>query len=133
MPLLSAEFPDLKGRSVFITGGGSGIGAAVSEGFLAQGAKVAFVQRSDASEFCNSMQSKYGSRPLFIRCDVTDIPALTFAIQQARESHGPIQVLVNNAADDSRHQLDGLTVEAWDISLNVEFAPAFFYCPSSRR
>ena len=44
-------FPDLSGASVFITGGGSGIGAALTEGFLRQGAKVAFVQRSDASDF----------------------------------------------------------------------------------
>ena len=63
-----ATYPDLKGASVFITGGGSGIGAALTKGFLRQGAKVAFVQRSDAAEFCDAMEQKTGNRPLFIRC-----------------------------------------------------------------
>ena len=53
-----AMFNDLKDRSVFITGGGSGIGAFLTEGFLEQGAKVAFVQRSDASGFCDEMEEK---------------------------------------------------------------------------
>ena len=57
---LTATYHDLAGKSVFITGGGSGIGAALSEGFLAQGASVAFVQRSDATAFCEEMVEKYG-------------------------------------------------------------------------
>jgi len=60
IPPKTATFYDLKGKSVFITGGGSGIGAALSEGFLAQGASVAFVQRSDATAFCEEMAEKYG-------------------------------------------------------------------------
>jgi NAD(P)-dependent dehydrogenase (short-subunit alcohol dehydrogenase family) len=67
-------FPDLHGQSVFITGGGSGIGAALTEAFLRQGAKVAFVQRSDASTFVEEMASLTGNRPLFLPCDITDIP-----------------------------------------------------------
>ena len=50
-----ATYPDLDNASVFITGGGSGIGAALTEGFLRQGAKVAFVQRSDAAPFCDEI------------------------------------------------------------------------------
>ena len=60
-------FPDLKGTSVFITGGGSGIGAALTEGFLRQGARVAFVQRSDASAFCDEMEKATGSGPCSFR------------------------------------------------------------------
>ena len=56
----TASFQDLKNASVFITGGGSGIGAALTEGFLQQGARVAFVQRSDASDFCDRMDETYG-------------------------------------------------------------------------
>ena len=56
----NATFHDLEGRSVFITGGGSGIGAALSDGFLAQGANVTFVQRTDASEFVAEMAGKHG-------------------------------------------------------------------------
>ena len=65
-------YPDLNGQSVFITGGGSGIGAALTEGFLRQGARVAFCQRSDASVFCDDMEKTTGHRPLFLPCDITD-------------------------------------------------------------
>lgn len=115
----SATFHDLRGKSVFISGGGSGIGEYLTEGFLAQGAKVAFVQRSDASALCDRMEARYGARPLFIACDVTDIAALQDAIAQAASAHGDVGVLVNNAALDNRHTLDALTVEEWDHMQNV--------------
>ena len=76
----NVTFHDLKNTSVFITGGGSGIGAAITEGFLAQGAKVAFVQRSECEEFIETMSSKYNHKPLFIKCDITDTKALQKAI-----------------------------------------------------
>ena len=60
----SATFPDLMGASVLVTGGGSGIGASLTEGFLRQGAKVAFVQRSDATPFVDEMAEATGNRPL---------------------------------------------------------------------
>ncbi|MDE0208571.1 MAG: SDR family NAD(P)-dependent oxidoreductase, partial [Boseongicola sp.] len=85
-------FPDLKGQSVFVTGGGSGIGAAVVEGFLQQGARTAFIQRSDAEDFCDRMEDSCGSRPMFIRCDVTDIVALQKAIAETSAIQGPITV-----------------------------------------
>ena len=72
----TAQYPDLQGASVFITGGGSGIGASLTEGFLRQGAKVAFVQRSDSTEFCDQMEADTGTRPLFIPCDITDTARL---------------------------------------------------------
>lgn len=122
----AATFHDLKGQSVFISGGGSGIGATLTEGFLAQGANVAFVQRSDASALCDSLEEQYGARPLFLSCDVTDIPALQAAVAQAAEAHGPVGVLVNNAAWDNRHTLDGLTVEEWDHMSNVNIRHHFF-------
>ncbi len=122
----SAVFPDLKDKSVFITGGGSGIGASLTKGFIAQGAKVAFVQRSDASELCHALEAKYANRPLFIACDITDNEALFDAIDQARKANGPITVLVNNAAADTRHQIEGYTIEEWDRSLNINLRPHFF-------
>ena len=121
-----ATFHDLAGTSVFITGGGSGIGAALTEGFLAQGAKVAFVQRSDATAFCDAAAERHGIRPLFISCDVTDIPALQSAMGQAAAAHGPIGILVNNAANDSRHTLQGTGVLDWNANLSVNLRPHFF-------
>ena len=121
-----ATFHDLEGRSVFITGGGSGIGAALTEGFLAQGARVAFVQRSDATPLVEDLRSRHGRAPLFLPCDVTDIPALRAAMAAAAEAHGPITVLVNNAARDDRHAVEGYTVEEWDRAQDINLRPHFF-------
>lgn len=122
----NAVFHDLRGRSVFITGGGSGIGAGLTEGFLQQGAKVAFVQRSDAAEFCDEMEAKTGSRPLFIRCDITDNDALRAAIATAVAAHGPITVLVNNAGNDKRHTTAEVDDEFWDWSIGINLRAYFF-------
>lgn len=119
-------YPDLRGTSVFITGGGSGIGAALTEGFLKQGAKVAFVQRSDATAFCDSMQSAYGVRPLFIPCDITDVQALKAAIGAAAQAHGPVTVLVNNAANDKRHATQEVSEDFWDWSMAINLKAYFF-------
>ncbi len=121
-----ATFHDLKDTSVFITGGGSGIGAALTDGFLAQGAKVAFVQRSDASEFCATMDAKHGHKPLFIPCDVTDTAALQAAIAQSAKAHGTITTLVNNAAWDKRHETQGFTPQDWANMIAVNLSPHFF-------
>lgn len=119
-------FPDLKGASVFITGGGSGIGAALTEAFLRQGAQVAFVQRSDATGFCDSMQATTGQRPLFIPCDITDVAALQAAIATAAAAHGPVTVLVNNAANDKRHATLDVTEEFWDWAMAINLKAYFF-------
>jgi galactose dehydrogenase len=121
-----ATFHDLEGASVFITGGGSGIGAALTEGFIAQGAKVAFVQRSDASEFAAEIGARHGTAPRFIRCDITDVAALQAAMAEAAAAHGPITVLVNNAANDKRHPIEGFPVEDWDAMQAVNLRPHFF-------
>jgi NAD(P)-dependent dehydrogenase (short-subunit alcohol dehydrogenase family) len=119
-------YPDLQGRAVFITGGGSGIGAALTEGFLRQGARVAFVQRSDAAGFAAEMAAKTGNQPLFIRCDITDTDALRDAIAQAEEAHGAARVLVNNAANDQRHTTAEVTPEFFDWSIGINFKAYFF-------
>ena len=122
----TCTFHDLAGKSVFITGGGSGIGASLTEGFLEQGAKVAFVQRSDADDFVAEMLEKHGTAPRFIPCDITDIAALKNAMRKAAESHGPITVLVNNAANDMRHTLADYGPEEWDQSQAINLRPHFF-------
>jgi galactose dehydrogenase len=123
---LPASFPDLKGRSVWISGGGSGIGEYLTEGFVSQGCKVAFVQRSDATAVCDRLEREYGNRPLFIPCDVTDTEALKASIAQSAEAHGDIEVLVNNAAWDNRHTLDELTEERWNHMMNVNLRHHYF-------
>jgi len=123
---VTATFHDLKDASVFITGGGSGIGASITDGFLAQGAKVAFVGRSDATEFADQMEAKHGHRPLFVQCDITDTDALQAAIATSAEAHGPITALVNNAANDKRHSTAELTPEDWDWLQAINLKAYFF-------
>ncbi len=123
---MTATYSDISGASVFITGGGSGIGAALTEGFLRQGARVAFVQRSDASAFVEEMAQATGNRPLFIQCDITDIPALQAAIAQAADAHGPITTLVNNAANDKRHSTAEVTEDFYTWMMDINFKAYFF-------
>ena len=125
-----ASFPDLQGRSVFITGGGSGIGAALTEGFLRQGAKVAFCQRSDATPFCDAMEAATGNRPLFLPCDISVTDQLKLTLDTAAKVQGPITVLVNNAANDKRHETLQTDEALWDWSMAVNLRSYFFACQS---
>ncbi|MCX7558376.1 SDR family NAD(P)-dependent oxidoreductase [Sulfitobacter sp. F26204] len=119
-------YADLKGKSVFITGGGSGIGAAVTEAFVKQGAKVAFVQRSDGSAFCDVIEASHGVRPVFIQCDITDIPALKDAMGRVGILQGPIDILVNNAANDQRHRTEDVDEAFWDRAMAINLKAYFF-------
>jgi NAD(P)-dependent dehydrogenase (short-subunit alcohol dehydrogenase family) len=121
-------FPDLDGASVFVTGGGSGIGAALTEGFLRQGARVAFIGRSDYSGFAEEMEAATGRRPLFLRGDVTDNASLFDAMDRAADAHGPITRLVNNAADDDRHDLLDVTEDYWRAQIDVNLKAYLFAC-----
>jgi NAD(P)-dependent dehydrogenase (short-subunit alcohol dehydrogenase family) len=123
-----AIFPDLSGKSVFVTGGGSGIGAALTEGFLAQGARVAFVQRSDGSDFVARMEEAYDNRLLFMPCDISDVEALKRCMAQAAQAHGTLSVLVNNAANDTRHTLADTSLEDWERGMAINLRPHFFTC-----
>ena len=123
-----ATFPDLQGRSVFITGGGSGIGAALTEAFLRQGAKVAFCQRSDATPVCDAMEAATGNRPLFLPCDISVTDQLQLTLDTAARVQGPITVLVNNAANDRRHETLATDEALWDWSMAVNLRSYFFAC-----
>ena len=126
MKTISTRFPDLAGKSVFISGGGSGIGEYLTEGFIDQGAKVAFCQRSDATSLCDRIEKKYGVRPLFLKCDVTDIAEYKRVLGQAAKANGDISILVNNAAWDNRHTLEEMTPEKWDYMQNVNIRHHYF-------
>ena len=122
------QFPDLKGQTVFITGGGSGIGAEFTRAFTRQGAKVGFVslRQEVAGQLCDDIEQSTGSRPFYVRCDIRDVAALKDAIAEVRDALGPIAILVNNAARDTRHKLESMTVDEWDNLLNTNLRPYFF-------
>ena len=123
-----AVFPSLKDRSVFITGGGSGIGASLVEHFCAQGARVAFVDvAEDAAQIVITSVTKAGHRPPgFFACDLRNINDLRNAIVKAAERNGPIRVLINNAGNDDRHQTADVSVAYWDDRMAVNLRHVFF-------
>jgi D-xylose 1-dehydrogenase len=120
-----ASFPSLKDRVVLVTGGGSGIGASVVTAFCGQGSKVAFIDiDAEASE---KLTKSIGARsPLFVHCDLTDIDALRTAIERVRKELGPVSVLVNNAANDSREAIADVSPDSWDRSMNANLKHQFF-------
>ncbi len=122
-----ARYPALTGRVVFVTGGASGIGAAIVEAFVDQGAKVAFVDILDAESvaLCDRLAAT-GPRPLFLHCDLLHIEALQAAITQARDALGPISVLINNAANDQRHQAEDLTPDDFDRAMGLNLKHQYF-------
>ncbi len=123
-----ARYPSLQARPVLITGGASGIGAAMVEQFSLQGAKVAFldVATEPAEKLIRSLDGRSAHQPLFVQCDVTDIFALQTAIRHVENSLGTIRVLVNNAANDDRHDVKDVTPEYWDNRMNVNLRHHFF-------
>lgn len=125
-----AIYPGLAGKTVFITGGGSGIGAAHTTAFAGQKSKVAFVDiaESESRALVERIKSETGNAPLFIRCDIRDVAALQAAIERVRTELGDIAVLVNNAANDQRHKVEDVTVEYWDDRMATNLRPMFFAC-----
>ena len=122
------KFLDIENKSVLITGGGSGIGAEITKAFIQQGAKVSFVQRSDAEHFCDKVEAEFNSRPYFIKCDITDLSALKKAVDLANSVNGDADILVNNAANDDRHETLNVTEEYWDNSQAINLKSYFFAC-----
>src|SRR3954469_6748780 len=115
------RYPSLEGKSVLISGGATGIGAALVEHFAAQGAKVGFVDiDTEGALALQARLEQAGLRGIhFEECDVTNIPRLRSAIGAIRQRIGPIQVLVNNAANDERHLIEETTPESWDAGVAV--------------
>jgi NAD(P)-dependent dehydrogenase (short-subunit alcohol dehydrogenase family) len=124
----SASYPSLEGRVVFVTGGGSGIGASIVEHFCAQGSRVAFVdiERAASETLVDTIGRRGQPAPAFVPCDVRDIAALRGAMAQVRDRLGPIRVLVNNAAHDERHAIERVTPEYWDDRFAVNLRHQFF-------
>ncbi|MFZ9068710.1 MAG: SDR family NAD(P)-dependent oxidoreductase, partial [bacterium] len=128
-----ARYPSLADRVAFVTGGGSGIGAAIVQALAEQGARVAFVDiLEDASRSLIQQLSDVDHQPLFIQCDLNDIGALRQAIQRVYQELGPIGILVNNAASDERHEVDKVTPDYWDSAMDVNLRHQFFAAQAVR-
>jgi len=122
-----AVYPSLKDKLVVITGGGSGIGAALTEGFAAQGARVVFLDVADAdSKALETSLSAHAHAPRYIRCDLKDLSGLRTTLDEVARTHGPVDILINNAANDDRHALAEVTPQYWDDRIAVNLRHLFF-------
>ena len=122
----NARYPSLHDRVVFITGGGSGIGAAMVEAFVAQGSNVAFVDIAKEESLKLVERAVGPQKPLFIECDLTNLAALEAAMVETRQRLGPIAVLINNAANDTRRAFVDVTEADWDFTMAVNLKHQFF-------
>jgi NAD(P)-dependent dehydrogenase (short-subunit alcohol dehydrogenase family) len=122
-----AIYPSLKGRTVLITGGGSGIGEAIVEHFAAQGSKVGFLDIKEAESKALAARLRRKRQTVhFEPCDLTDIEAVRKAVKAVRKALGPITILVNNAAHDERHKIEDVTPEYFDDRIRVNLRHQFF-------
>lgn len=119
-----ANYPCLKGKTVFVSGGASGIGAEIVKGFAAQGAKVGFVDLDKGGS--EKLIAKLDGDHAFAQCDLRDINALKAAFADLVAKLGPAQVLVNNAARDDRHDWREVTPEYWDERMATNLRHMFF-------
>ncbi|GCA48020.1 cyclopentanol dehydrogenase [Sinorhizobium sp. KGO-5] len=122
-----AIYPDLKGKTVVVTGGASGIGAALVEAFAQQGAKVGFLDRDETAgtALANALTSQ-GSQVHFVPLDLRDTETLRAGIETVRTELGAITVLVNNAAHDERHATEDVTEAYFDDRIATNFKHQFF-------
>ncbi|MHB1302122.1 MAG: SDR family NAD(P)-dependent oxidoreductase [Acidiphilium sp.] len=124
----TATYPSLRGRAVFITGGGGGIGASLVAHFAAQHCRVVFVDidRAGGEKVARENGGGEYPAPLFIPCDLRDIAALREAIAEGAGKVGDFTVLINNAGHDERHDTMAVTPEYWDERIAVNLRHQFF-------
>ena len=127
-----ATYPSLKNKVVLITGGASGIGESIVKKFLEQGSRVAFIDKEQKLG-TNLVQKldQYKYKALFKKCDLINIPNLKKTIKDIKKQIGKISILINSAANDTRHDFDSVTPEYWDNRLHVNLRHFFFTIQST--
>ena len=132
---MTAIYKDLKNKRIFITGGGSGIGASIVEHFCEQGSEVYFIDINveASNKLVLECKSKNFSIPTFINCDLLNIKDLQNTISKIIDNNGAIDVLVNNAANDERHSIDEVTEEFWNERMNINLRHYFFTVQSVKK
>ena len=132
---MSVIYNDLKDKKVFITGGGSGIGASIVEHFCEQGSNVFFIDINEKSsnKLVSNCKNKKFSVPTFINCDLLNIKFLQNTISKIISDNGAIDILVNNAANDERHSIDEVTEEFWNERMNINLRHYFFTVQSVKK
>ena len=124
----TTTYPSLAGKRVFVTGGGSGIGADIVSAYAHQGALVAFADRdvSASTALVASLDQRVACTPLFIECDLSDMEFLKDAVAQAAARFGDMDILINNTANDERHAFLDVSSGFFDDKMNINLKAAFF-------
>ena len=132
---MTAIYDDLKHKRVFVTGGGSGIGASIVEHFCQQGSEVYFIDINEeaSNQLVLECKNKKLSVPTFIKCDLLNIKDLQKTISKIIDNNGAIDVLINNAANDERHSIDEVTEEFWNERININLRHYFFTVQSVKK
>ena len=125
---MKVKYYDLENKNVFVSGGGSGIGASIVEHFCEQGSNVFFVDidLSESEKLIKTITEKKFKKPNFIECNLLDIKKLNSIISRIIDDNGPIDILINNAASDQRHTTDDVDEEYWDNRMGVNLKHFFF-------
>ncbi|MGA7524761.1 MAG: SDR family NAD(P)-dependent oxidoreductase [Acidobacteriaceae bacterium] len=123
-----AIYPSLRDRVVVVTGGATGIGEAIVEAFAANGARVVFldIQTEAAERLVLRLTDGHPHAPVFVPCDLTDVATLSSAVRSILSQIGAVDVLVNNAGNDTRHTIDEVTPEFWDRTIAINLKQQFF-------
>ena len=133
---MTAKYFDLKNKRVFIiTGGGSGIGASIVQHFCEQESEVYFVDINEeaSNKLISECKNKKLSIPNFIKCDLFNIKELQSIITKIISDKGPINILINSAANDERHAIDDVTEEYWDERMSINLKHYFFTVQSVKK
>ena len=125
---MKVKYYDLENKKVFITGGGSGIGASIVQHFCEQGSEVYFVDINveESKKLIDKIKKLNFKIPNFIKCNLLNIKQLQEVIRKIIIENGNIDILVNNAANDQRHEIDEVTEEYWDNRMTLNLKHYFF-------
>lgn len=125
----ATQYSSLIGKVVFITGGATGIGAAMVKAFVGQKAKVAFIdidEQASAALITGIVSKNHGAQLWYRKVDVTDPETLQLAILEASKALGNLDVLVNNVGNDARQNVENISAYDWHKCMQVNLDPAFF-------
>jgi D-xylose 1-dehydrogenase len=123
-----ASYSSLRDRVVVVTGGASGIGESIVEAFAMQHSRVAFLDIQDAAadRLIQKIAASGFTPPVYFHCDLSDVAAIKASVEETLERFNTVDVLVNNAGNDSRHSIEEVTAEYWDQTMAVNLRHQFF-------
>lgn len=128
----SSRLFDLAGKSVLITGAAGGIGAAIAREFAACGAKVALLDRSEASlQSFEAELRESGAEVIALGADVQDEAQCKRATASAREAFGTLDVLINAAGINKRMRPEAYSAAVWSDIINVNLTGTFYMCQAA--